>query len=70
AKDTDKVVMVAYCPSLQQTIFTISDSRRADAQAILNTQPFAGHTVETWMGFISADGKDAANSVYTGSLVL
>ncbi|MEO6134552.1 MAG: DUF6266 family protein, partial [Ginsengibacter sp.] len=42
AKDTDKVVMVAYCPSLQQTIFTISDSRRADAQAILNTQPFAG----------------------------
>lgn len=70
AKDTDKVVLVAYCPLLQQAIFTIGDSCRADGHAVLNTQAFNGNLLQTWLGFISADGRDAANSVYTGPVEL
>ena len=70
ARNTDKAVLVAYCPVTKQAVYTISDSRRADGMGVLNTQFLTGNTVETWMGFISADGKDAANSVYTGSVQL
>lgn len=70
AKDMDKAVLVAYCPTTKQAIFEISDSRRGNGQAFLNTHSFSGNTVETWIGFISADGKDAANSIYTGALVV
>jgi hypothetical protein len=70
AKDTDKAVLVAYCHSLKQTAYIISDSRRADGLAVLNALQLKGNTVQTWMGFISADGKDAADSVYTGALVI
>jgi len=70
AKDTDKAVLVAYCDSLKQAAYIISDSRRADGLAVLNALQLKGTTVQTWMGFISADGKDAADSVYTGALVI
>jgi hypothetical protein len=70
AKDTDKAVLVAYCNSLKQAVYIISDSSRADGMGVLNTQFLQGNTIETWMGFVSADGKDAADSVYTGSVVL
>jgi len=29
-----------------------------------------GETVETYIGFISEDGKDIANSVYLGSITI
>lgn len=70
AKENDKVVLVAYCPATQQASFTISDNSRSDCHALLNTQSLNGNTVETWIGFKSADGRDAANSVYTGALVV
>lgn len=70
AKNTDKAVLVAYCDSLKKAAYIISDSRRMDGRAVLNALQLKGNTVQTWMGFISADGKDAANSVYTGSVEL
>ncbi len=70
AKDTDIVVLVAYCPSTRQAVYLISDSRRADGHAVLNMQILKGSIAETWLGFIRDDGKDAADSVYCGSIVL
>jgi hypothetical protein len=70
AKDTDKAVLVAYCNSLKQAVYIVSDSSRADGMGVLNTQFLQGNTIETWMGFICADGKDAADSVYTGIVEL
>ncbi len=70
AKDNDKAVLVAFCLSTQQAAFAITNSSRKDGHAVLNTQSFKGNSIETWIGFISADGRDAANSVYTGQLVL
>jgi hypothetical protein len=70
AKDTDRAVFVAYAPLIKQAVYIISDSIRADGNAILNAQPLTGNAVETWMGFISVDGKDASDSVYTVTLVI
>ena len=70
AKDMDIAVLVAYCPAFQQAAFLISDRRRVDGNAVLRTQVLQGYTVETWMGFISHDGKDASDSIYCGSINL
>ena len=70
AKDTDKAVLVAYFTSVKQAVFIISDSRRADEQATLNIPLLGDNVAETWLGFISDDGKDAADSVYAGSVAL
>ena len=69
AKAGDKVVLLAYFTGLQQIIFSPDAATRADGQAILTTTAMQGLTAETWMGFVSHDGRDAANSVYTGQLI-
>ena len=70
AKDTDIAALVAYCPSTGQAMYLISDRRRADGHAVLNTQILRGNTTETWLGFIRDDARDAADSVHCGSIVL
>ncbi|MEO9205399.1 MAG: DUF6266 family protein [Gammaproteobacteria bacterium] len=70
AKANDKAVLVAYCPATQQAAFGVTDNYRECGHTMLNAQSLKGNSVETWMGFISSDGRDAANSVYTGALVV
>jgi hypothetical protein len=36
----------------------------------INAAMFKSNAVETWLGFISADGKSVADSFYTGQLSL
>ena len=69
AKRTDIAVLVAYFPVIRQAIFTISNQHRGDGEASLITNGFAGEA-HTWLGFISEDGKDAADSVYTGNILI
>ncbi|KAA9040859.1 hypothetical protein FW778_02120 [Ginsengibacter hankyongi] len=70
AKADDKVILVAYLPALKRVVLSMDAGRRADGTATLPAGDFAGYTVETWMGFVSKDERDAANSVYTGSIDL
>jgi hypothetical protein len=37
-------------------------------KAVLNISACKGHSVETWIGFLSKDEHDASDSVYTGRL--
>jgi hypothetical protein len=62
--------LLAYFPTLKQIIYSIQPATRADCQAILITNLMQGHDAETSIGFLSNNEKDAANSVYTGNLVL
>lgn len=64
AKDMDIAVLVDYFPSIQRTLSAPAPG--ADERSISNTQAFAGNKAETWMGFISEGGADAADCVYTG----
>jgi hypothetical protein len=70
AKANDRVVLVAYFPASKTALFTIAAALRKDRQGVLETPGMSGETAETWMGFLSHDEKDTANSVYTGKVIL
>ena len=70
AKADDKVVLVAYFPATKSAFFSIAAAVRKDGQAVLPTPNMQSEAAETWIGFISADEKDAANSAYSGKVWL
>ena len=66
AAANDQAVLVAYAPGLQKAVFSMTTAHRADCYGTLAAPHFCGHAVETWIGFVSEDRRDAANSLYTG----
>jgi Family of unknown function (DUF6266) len=66
----DTVILVAYCPGLQQAVFTLYGGFRKDKKAVLNVAALKGYTVETWIGFLSTDERDASDSVWVGMMVV
>lgn len=70
AAASDKVVLVAYAPALQQAVFSLQAGLRKDGAAVLQAAMFKAYTVETWMAFLSNDETNASDSVYTGSINL
>lgn len=70
AKDTDKAMLAAYCPALNQCIYTTGSAERLAGADSLNLGSFAGQVVETYIGFISADGRNVATSIYTGQVTV
>jgi hypothetical protein len=70
AKKNDKAILVAYFSATNEVIFSFDESTRESGSAILATADMKGRSAETWMGFLSDDEKDAACSVYTGSVTL
>jgi len=69
AKEEDKVLMVAYFPETKTAMYEISASTRKEGKAVLQLKSMKG-IAETWIGFVSADESNAADSVYTGSITL
>ena len=69
AKENDRVLLVAYFPESKEAVYTISDAIRKDGNAVLQMALKKG-AAETWMGFVSADETLAADSVYTGRIIL
>jgi hypothetical protein len=69
AQATDMALLVVYCKALKTTIYTTTGQRGSGA-ANIDVSTFAGNTVETWLSFVSADGKDVATSFYTGELAI
>jgi hypothetical protein len=70
AKTNDKAIVVAYFPELKQIIYSLNAGTRADGKAILPAANMPGYAAETWIGFLSNDETDAANSVYTARIIL
>ncbi len=68
AKASDKAVLVVYCPELDEAVYTLAGAERSTGSDTLNVMNFTGKTVETWIAFLSADGKLASSSYYTGQL--
>ncbi len=69
AKKNDMAVLVAYFPVSKQAVFSFSNAERKDEMALLEMGSAIG-TAQTWLGFLSADQINAANSVYTGQLMI
>ncbi|OQP45880.1 hypothetical protein A4H97_32075 [Niastella yeongjuensis] len=70
AKGDDKAILVIYCEALNECIYSIHAINRSSGNATIPVLQFLGHKVETWMGFISADGKLRSDSTYTGTLYI
>lgn len=70
AKATDIVMLVAFCPETQRSVYTMEGTARSGLTQTLDTSVFAGKTVETWIAFMSADGKKCSDSTYTGLVTL
>ena len=70
AKDDDAAILVVYCADLKTTVFTLNGGTRSSGAGNMDVTMFNGKTVQTWLGFISADGKSVASSFYTGELVI
>lgn len=70
AKPNDKAILVVYCPELNESIFTDRTAVRNTLTVTLDVSAFHGKLVETYIGFLSEDGKDVATSVYTGAVTV
>ncbi len=70
AKTTDQAVLIAYCATKKQVIYTTGGGQRGALTGDLNLSAFSGLAVQTYIGFISADGNDVANSIFTGQITV
>ncbi|MBI1780543.1 MAG: hypothetical protein HYR66_04155 [Sphingobacteriales bacterium] len=70
AMPTDKSILVVYCPAKNQCIYTTTGPERSTQAGSLAVSSFIGEQVETYIGFISEDGKVIASSAFTGTLTV
>lgn len=69
-KPTDQAILVAYCPEIKQAIFTVAGGARSALTADLNLLAFKSQAVETYIGFIAADGRRTSASIFTGEVTV
>ena len=70
AKPGDKSILVVYCPAMNQVRYITEGDTRDQQGGDFAVAMFHGKQVQTWVGFISADGKEIATSVFTGQLTV
>lgn len=70
ASADDAAILVVYCAAVKTTIYTLNGGTRSAGAGSIEVPGFAGNTVQTWLGFIAADGKKIANSFFTGALTV
>lgn len=66
----DKAILVVYCEAKKESVFTLNGADRSAGTATLNVPDYTGQTVQTWIAFISADGKEVATSRFAGQLTI
>lgn len=70
ANADDKCILVVHCPALNQSVYKTGGTVRSTGTDSLNVNIFTGRTVETWLGFITTEGKEVATSLYAGQVVV
>lgn len=71
AKQTDKALLAVVNPVKADAVYITAGAARSDCeQSIAIPAAWIGDSVEAYMGFISQDGKEIANSVYLGSIIV
>lgn len=71
SNDDDRVVLVVYNPSKKLYVLEESSATRISLSVTLQVPPvFSGDLVHCWMGFLSANGKESATSIYLGNLTV
>jgi len=71
AKPTDKALLAVVNPERFEAVFDTAGAMRSETTRSINLPgDWSGETVEAYMGFISKDGKEVANSVYLGPITV
>jgi hypothetical protein len=71
ANATDKALVLVLNPLRAEAVYeTAGNARTTGAQEIAAPAEWLGESVEVFLGFITEDGKDLANSVYLGSVTV
>lgn len=68
-RPTDQVLLVAYCPDNKRALYRKGNVREAMTD-ILNLTGFGGLEVHTWLTFVSENGSNIADSLYTGAVTV
>ena len=66
----DVAILVAYCEEMNALIFSLNGSKRLEEVSELDVPYFTGKEVQTWIAFRSLDAKKAADSIYTGAVMV
>ena len=66
----DKAFIAAYCEEIDQWTFLLDTAFRAAGACSVDLKEFSGMRVHTYLGFISANGKYVAESVYVGEVAV
>ena len=71
AKATDKTLTAVLNPAKGEAITnTAGAERTTGTQTVVIPADWSGDSVEVYLGFVSDDGKEVANSVYLGSIAI
>ena len=71
ATATDKALIVVLNPTRAESVFDTGGNQRvATTEDITVAADWVGESVEVFLGFITEDGRDVANSSYLGSVVV
>jgi len=70
ADPKDRTILVAFCPTFDHVAYDVHGPARETNAATLDVTAFMGATVNTWIAFISEDGKRISDSVYTGQILV
>ena len=63
---TDKAFVAAYCEELKDWEYRLDLAARSAGTCTLDITPFSGKDVQTYFGFVSANGKDVTDTIFTG----
>ena len=66
ARPDDLGYVAIYCPALHQWSYRKDAATRITGTVNIDSGSFSGQNVQTFLGFISADGKWASETVFTG----
>jgi len=71
AKQTDKALIAVLNLEKGEAITeTAGKERTAETQTVILPADWSGDEVQAYLGFVSEDGKEIANSVYLGAINL
>jgi len=71
AKQTDKALLAVVNPDKSEAVYDTTGATRVETTLSVNLPAdWVGADVETYIGFISEDGREVANSVYLGTITV
>lgn len=67
---SDVAMLVAYCPEIEEFMYSTNAGTRDQGNATLDVRFFSGKEVHAWIAFRSAEGKQASDSSYLGTVTV